>query len=110
MGNADLIHETAGDQDVYITLCVLAGIAASDVIYCGVLGEHARGDNHAEAVGLLTKADRDSGKHLSTLLSLKTKSGYSHMPATVDEAKRAGRAAAALFEKARRAHSSIGGS
>lgn len=80
----------------------------SDVICCASLGEHAQGENHNDAIGLLTKADKDVAKHLNTLLKLKTKSGYSHTPATTDEFSRAGRAAAALVEKARRAHSSAG--
>lgn len=39
-------------------------------------------------------------------LALKTKSLYSHTPVTAEEFKRAGRAAEALVEAARRAHSS----
>lgn len=35
---------------------------------------------------------------------MKTKAGYSHTPATKDECKRAGRAAEALLETARRLH------
>jgi len=87
-------------------LCVHAGIAASDVICCTSLGEHAQGENHDEAIGLLAKADKDVVKHLRTLLNLKTKAGYSHTRATPDEFKRAGRAAEALVEKARRVNMS----
>lgn len=97
-------------SDAYVTLCVHAGIAASDVICCVRLGEHAQGESHADAVALLRTADEDAAKHLSTLLGLKTKSGYSHMPVTAGELKRAGRAAEALAEAARRAHASGGGS
>jgi len=97
-------------SDAYVTLCVHAGIAASDVICCARLGEHAQGESHAHAVALLRTADKDAAKHLSTLLGLKTKSGYSHMPVTAGELKRAGRAAEALAEAARRAHASGGGS
>lgn len=107
---ANLIRDIADEHEdivnAYVTLCVHAGIAASDVICCASLGEHARGENHREAIELLTKADKDAAKHLNTLLKLKTKSGYSHTPATMDEFKRAGRAAEALVEKARRAHAS----
>lgn len=93
----------------YVTLCVHAGIAASDVICCASLGEFAQGESHNEAIGLLNKADKEAAKHLNTLLKLKNKSGYSHTPATTDEVKKAGRASNALIEKARRADSSIGG-
>ncbi|EMD23315.1 hypothetical protein [Amycolatopsis azurea] len=103
---ADMIRELAdGHEDVtdaYVTLCVHAGIAASDVICCARLGEHAQGENHDEAISLLTQADRECAKHLRTLLKLKTKAGYSHTPATADEFKRAGRAAQTLVETARR--------
>jgi len=109
----NLIHEYVDtdddDADAYVTLCVHAGIAASDVICCARLGEHAKGESHNEAVVLLKRVDTDAAKHLSVLLGLKTKSGYSHMPATRDEVKRAGRAAEALIETARRTNAAVGG-
>ncbi|MFD9888281.1 hypothetical protein ACFWY9_02985 [Amycolatopsis sp. NPDC059027] len=85
-----------------MTLCVHAGIAASDVICCAGLGEYAQGENHEEAVNLPAKADKVATKHLRTLLKLKTKASYSHTPATPDEFKRAGRAADSLAETAHR--------
>jgi len=112
MDAADMIRELAdgsGDvADAYVTLCVHAGIAAADVICCAALGEHAQGENHDEAVGLLARADKYVSPHLRTLLNLKTKAGYSHAPATPDEFKRAGRAAQALVERARRANMPAG--
>jgi hypothetical protein len=98
----DLVDEHGDIADAYVTLCVHAGIAAADVICCASLGEHPQGENHDEAVRLLAKADQNAAKHLRTLLNLKTKAGYSHTAATADEFKRAGRAAEALAEKARR--------
>lgn len=50
---ADQPPAEAGRADALITLCIHAGAAASDVICCARLGEHAQGDNHAEAVALL---------------------------------------------------------
>lgn len=94
--------------DAYVTLCIHAGIAASDVVCCARLAEHPQGVNHAEAIALLRTADKEASKHLSTLLGFKTKSGYSHMPITADELKRAARAAGALVEEARRAHAAAG--
>lgn len=105
---AGLASEHDDVADAYVTLCVHAGIAASDVICCAILGEHAQGESHQDAVGLLKAAASRSSQHLTTLLALKTKSGYSHTPATTDEFKRAGRAAQALLEAARRAHASTG--
>ncbi|MFD8500879.1 hypothetical protein [Amycolatopsis sp. NPDC059657] len=103
---ASLVRDLAdGHEDVAdacVTLCVHAGIAASDVICCAKLGEHAQGESHETAVALLAKADGDASKWLRALLGLKTKAGYSHQPATTEDFKRAGRAAEALVEKARR--------
>jgi hypothetical protein len=106
----DLANGHEDVADAYVTLCVHAGIAASDVICCASLGEHAQGEDHGEAVGLLKKANGQAAKHLSTLLNLKTKSGYSYSPVTAEEFKRAGRAAEALVEAARRANASAGSS
>ncbi len=105
---AGLVRESAVEDgegaDVYVTLCAHAGIAAAEVICCVHLGEHAQGEDHNQAVALLAKVDKDAAKHLRTLLGRKTKAGYSHTSATLDECKRAGQAAEALVETARRAH------
>ncbi len=79
-----------------------AGIAASDVICCARLGQHAQGQDHNEAVILLSQANSESATHLRVLLGMKSKVGYSHTGVSADEAKRAGRAADALAETARR--------
>jgi len=103
---AETIATTIEDQDIadaYVTLCVHAGIAAADVICCARLGEHAQGDDHQEAVALLTKADRTNAKYLRLLLDLKTRSGYSAAPTSKTDQKRAGRAAATLVNAARAA-------
>jgi hypothetical protein len=105
---ADLVRDLAEEDgeiaDAYVTLRVHAGIAAADVICCARLGEQAQGEDHNEAITLLGRADRDSAKHLRTLLTMnmKTKAGYSHVPANADECKRAGGAAETLVETARR--------
>ena len=99
----DLAGQDGESADAYVTLCVHAGIAASDVICCARIGQHAQGDDHGEAVALLATADKRAASHLRTLLSMKTKAGYSHAAATAGDCQRAGRAAAALVETARRA-------
>lgn len=63
-----------------------------------------RTEDHNEAIALLERADKDSSMHLSTLLNMKTKAAYSHTEASPDDLKRAGRAAEALVEAARRAN------
>jgi hypothetical protein len=99
---ATLIADKAEVADAVVTLCIHAGIAASDVICCARLGQYAQGEDHSEAVVLLGKADSGSAKHLRLLLSMKTKAEYSHSSVTASDTKRAVRAAEALTETARR--------
>lgn len=94
--------EEADIADAVVTLCVHAGIAASDVICCARLGQHAQGDDHIEAVALLGRADSGSAKHLRALLSMKAKAEYSHSSVTATDTERAVRAAEALSDTARR--------
>lgn len=70
---------------------------------CARLGQYAQGEDHNEAVELLSRAESLAAKHLRVLLGMKTKASYSHTRASAEDAKRAGRAAAALVETARRA-------
>jgi hypothetical protein len=103
---ATLIAGQAGGEaaapDAFVTLCIQAGIAASDVICCARLGQHAQGQDHNEAVAMLSQANGESAKHLRVLLGMKTKAGYSHTGISAADAERAGRAADALVEAARR--------
>jgi hypothetical protein len=102
--SANIVEALAGDADeiadAYVTLCVHAGIAAADVICCKRLGKHARGDDHAAAVALVGTASKSAAKHLRDLLTLKTKAGYSAVPVSNADFKRAGRAARALVDEA----------
>ncbi|QYB00722.1 hypothetical protein I1A62_03285 (plasmid) [Rhodococcus sp. USK10] len=103
----DFADEPDGVDDAVVTLWVHAGIAASDVICCARLGKHAQGEDHKDAVTLLGSVDPATAKHLSVLLGLKTRSGYTDTP-TSTESKRAERAAEALIEAARRAPAQAG--
>jgi hypothetical protein len=99
--HGDEFHEAAvlleeDTPNVSVDLLVDAGIAAAAVICCARLGLHATGQNHNEASVLLRQAEAGMENHLRTLLNLKTKVGYTHQPATVDERKKASRAAEAL--------------
>ena len=93
---AALVDET-DISDAYVTLCVQAGIAAADVICCAKLGAHATGQRHADAVALLATVDRALAKHLNTLLTMKTRSGYGPTLTSAADQRRAGRAAAAIL-------------
>lgn len=108
MEAADIVHELADDErdvgDAYVTLCVHAGIAAADVVCCVVLGEHAQGDDHNQAVAHLSKVrpdGRELGGSLRTLLAMKTRAGYGHRQVTADQRRRAQRAADRLVRAAR---------
>lgn len=95
-----IVADTPDGSDSYVQLCVLAGIAAADVICCAKLGHHSQGEDHGSAVALLKSVDGASAKHLGVLLGMKTQSGYSHRTSAADDRKRAGRAATALVEEA----------
>ena len=93
-----IVVDTSDGSHSYVQLCVLAGIAASDVICCANLGYHNQGDNHEEAIAMLTIVNKGLGKHLAVLLGMKTRTGYQHREAIQEDRKRAGRAAAVLVE------------
>jgi hypothetical protein len=100
----DLADDEAEIGDVLVTLCVHAGIAASDVICCKALGHHVQGDDHQQAVAELAKVVPDGkelGKDLRALLAMKTRAGYAAPPVGVEERKRAWRRAENLVEAAR---------
>lgn len=104
---ATVVHELADEAadvaDVYVTLCVHAGIASADVICAARPAALARGEQHDEAVALLASVDRSASRHLRSLLGMKTLAGYSHAPISADRARRAGRATETLLEAARAA-------
>jgi len=93
-----LAHDDTHLVDPYITNCVLAGIAAADVICCARLGVHAIGDNHVEAVALLATVDEGMSKHLDILLRHKSRSSYSALASSLAAKRQVGRATSALME------------
>ncbi|MFP5335922.1 MAG: hypothetical protein ACLGIV_11495 [Actinomycetes bacterium] len=97
-----MLADDADDvADAYVTLLVHAGIAAADVLCCARLGMHAMGENHNEAVSLLTKVDRKRAEDLRTLLGMKTKAGSSHQSTSKPDRLRAERSCARLVHAAR---------
>lgn len=100
----DLSDDEADVGDALVTLCVHAGIAASDVICCKALGHYVQGDDHQQAVAELSKVvpkGKELGKDLRALLAMKTRAGYAAPPVSTDERKRAWRRAESLVEAAR---------
>lgn len=101
---ADITSEFLSDDgvaDVFVSLAVLSGIAAADVLCMSRLGEYARGQSHDDAVRLLARADPKLANHLRTLLSLKSKAEYAPLAVSGDDVTRAGRAMSALLVAAR---------
>lgn len=107
-GARDAQDRAAPDDpgDAAVSLFILAGIAAADVLCCRFHGEHARGDSHQQAVQLLAAVVPD-GKALSNcldrLLGMKTKAEYAADAVSADDVRRAERAAAQLVSAAERA-------
>jgi len=100
----DVADDEAEYGDSVVTLCVHAGIAASDVICCNALGHFVQGDDHTQAVAELSKVTPDGGrlgKDLRALLQMKTRAGYGGPVVTADQRKRAWRRAESLVEAAR---------
>lgn len=110
---AELIRDLNDDSgeigDAFVTLCVHAGIAASDVICCNALGYFVQGEDHNQAIAELSKVrpdGKDLGNALRPLLQMKSRAGYAAHPVSGDQCKRAGRRAEMLVEAARSRHRS----
>jgi hypothetical protein len=108
LGDAETLRDLADDEaksgDSVVTLCVHAGIAASDFICCKALGHYVQGDDHQQAIGELAKVTPDGkelSKDLRALLAMKTRAGYGAPSVTAEDRKRAWRRAESLVEAAR---------
>lgn len=100
----DLSDDEADVGDALVTLCVHAGIAASDVICCKALGHFVQGDDHLQAIGEISKVvpgGKELGGDLRALLQMKARAGYGAPPVTAEDRKRAWRRAENLVEAAR---------
>jgi hypothetical protein len=105
---AAAIRDLADDEDKvgdsFVSLCVLAGIAASDVLCRRALGHFVQGEDHQQAVSELSKV-RPGGKQLSAdlsvLLQMKSRAGYGALAVRADDRKRAWRKAGSLVDAAR---------
>jgi hypothetical protein len=90
--------------DALVTVCVYAGIAASDVLCCKALGHYVQGDDHQQAIREISKIapeGKELGKDLRALLQMKTPAAYAAAPISAAERKRAWRKASSLVEAAR---------
>jgi hypothetical protein len=104
LDSATVLRDVSDDEtevgDALVTLCVHAGIAASDALCCRALGHHVQGDNHSDAIAELRKVDQGLARDLQTLLGMKTRAGYSDTAVSANERKRAFRAADRLVNAA----------
>jgi hypothetical protein len=78
---AELVLDVDDDASLNVSasLAVLAGIAASDAVCCVALGRRPRGQDHREAVILLSNVasvGQDMGKDLARLLDMKDNAQY----------------------------------
>lgn len=95
--------EQFADAAVAVDMLADEATDVADVVCAARLGEYSRGENHDEAIALLSAVDKTLAGHLRALLTMKTLAGYSHSPVSADRARRAGRAMAVLLDAARAA-------
>ena len=101
---AEMITPSIKDSDLadaFVTLCVHAGIAASDVICCAKLNQHSIGGDHNSAIAFLARVDKGHSIHLKTLLDMKGHAGYSDTSVTTEYQLSAKLAAEALVNAAK---------
>ncbi len=105
----DLADDEADVGDAFVTLCIHAGIAASDAICCEALGHHVQGDDHNQAIAELSKVRPDGkelGADLRALLQMKSRAEYGPTPVSAEQRKRALRRSERLVDAARLRRSS----
>jgi len=97
-------EEDAASANVAGGLAVLAGIAAADAACCAALGRRARGQDHRQAVALLTDVQPGgsaAARHLERLLNVKDAAHYGVVNLTSAELRRALRSAERLADFAK---------
>jgi hypothetical protein len=104
---AETVHDNDLDASLSVaaSLCVLAGIAASDAACCLALGERARGQDHREAevvVARVPGVGDEMAKALRRLLSLKDEAHYGMLYVSGQKTAMAVRNASRLIELAER--------
>ena len=90
---------------VAAALAVLAGIAASDAACCAVLGQRSRGQDHRQAIELLSQIatiGKDMARDLGRLISIKDDAHYGLLDVSTQRATAALKQACRLVEAASR--------
>lgn len=86
---------------VAAALAVLAGIAASDAVCCAALGQRSRGQDHRQAIALLSQVSPDGqpmARDLERLLAVKDDAHYGMLHLSSQRAALALRQARRLFD------------
>ncbi|MFG1820606.1 hypothetical protein ACGFIF_43085 [Kribbella sp. NPDC049174] len=105
---ADLVGDVddeLANENVSAALAVLAGIAAADAACCITLGQRSRGQDHRQAIKLVTQVGSDGqrlGRALKRLLDIKDGAHYGAVYVGAKEAKEALRSAHILLDEAER--------
>ena len=84
-------------------LAVLAGIAASDAVCCAVLAQRSRGQDHRQAISLLSQIAPDGpamARDLERLLTIKDDAHYGMLHVSSQRAAAALKQARRLFDNA----------
>ena len=104
---AEIVHDNELDASLSVSasLCVLAGIAASDAACCIALGERARGQDHHDAevvVARVPAVGEEMSKALRRLLNLKDEAHYGMLYVSRQKTATALRSSRRLLELAER--------
>ena len=103
LATLDPFSNHGATRSAAVSNAVLAGIAASDVICCRLLGMRSASWDHRDALALLESVP-DIGKQaegrLRVLLIIKDRAQYQHDDPTVSDARRSIRAMNALIAMA----------
>jgi hypothetical protein len=97
-------NQDAASASVAAGLAVLAGIALADAACCAALGSRARGQDHRQAVSLLTDVQPggvEAARHLERLLNVKDAAHYGVINVTAAELRGALRSAERLADFAK---------
>ena len=95
------IADVAEHPGVASANAVLAGMAAADAACCLALGERSRGDDHRDAVALVTQVHpggREAGQALRRLLAIRNDAEYGLRPLSASSRESALRQASKLVE------------
>lgn len=98
-------NDELANPNVSAALAVLAGIAAADAACCAALGQRSRGQDHRQAIQLITEVGDDGrtlARALGRLLDVKDGAHYGMVFVSSQQAKAAIRHAGTLVDGAAR--------